>query len=160
MRRFRQKLYRTRIGARQKQPFLNHLQLIINFFTCFSQTTLEKLSLIGAASEAPGSAGRLSAGARIQKGTANQRLFFFTHAARGFGGRRSRLPPKSGAEAPGRNSGAGIGEAEPVSPADLRKTPSGGVRGRAEAPPRQYSPRTYAYRTPRGPPFGIVAARF
>ena len=48
MRRFRQKLYRTRIGARQKQPFLNHLLLIINFFTCFSQITLEKLSLIGA----------------------------------------------------------------------------------------------------------------
>ena len=72
-----------------------------------------------------GIAGRLSAGEQIQKGTTNQRSSFLAHAARGLGGRRSRLPTKRGAIAPGRNSGAGIGEAKPVSPADLKKTREG-----------------------------------
>ena len=43
-------------------------------------------------------------------------------------------------------------------PLTSEKTPSGGVRGRTEAPPRPYSRQTYAYRTPREPPKGIWAA--
>ena len=107
MRRFRQKLYRTRIGARQKQPFLNHLQLIINFFTCFSQTTLEKLSLIGAARSQ--TLADATAGAVNLKVGGNHIILSLPPAAKGVRGKALAPAPVRGAKRRGFIYGAGLG---------------------------------------------------
>ena len=155
MRRFRQKLYRTRIGARQKQPFLNHLQLIINFFTCFSQTTLEKLSLIGAASEADRL--RRAAERRRANSKGNYRPALVFPCAPRQEGVRGRSHPGLRPRAARRSRAGGVtagrGSAKPSRKAPLTSEKRVRGMGAASKRPRNRprSPRTHAYRTPNRP---------
>ena len=66
-----------------------------------------------------GTAGRLSAGEQIQRGTTNQRLSFLAHPdKRESEGEVTRdfALGRHGGAAPGAQQRGGIGEAEPVSP--------------------------------------------
>ena len=101
-----------------------------------------------------GTAGRLSAGEQTQKGTTNQRPSFLAppdmRESEGEVTRDFALGRHGGA-GPGAQQRGGIGEAEPESPADKRKTREGFGGGVKRHRNRPRSTRTYAYRTPKRP---------